>query len=289
MKNSILNDLKRLFLVIAGGLVLAIDFNVFVYSVSLFPGGFSGLAVLIQVVFQKYFSIDIPFSVLVYAFNAVPVVVGFKFIGKKFTIFSVIMIVVSGFFTDLLRGVEALHVTQDILLCSVFGGMLCAVSVCLCLFAESSSGGTDFIAIYVSERTGKSAWNWILAFNTLILLTAGFLVGWDKALYSIIFQYVSTVTINLLYKKYSKTTLLIITDKPDEIFEVILFLTNHTATVFEGKGGFSGNKHYLLYCVVSSSESGSLERAIRVKDQNAFINVIKSKEIVGRFFRTMPD
>ncbi len=284
-----MNDLKRLLLVIAGGFLFALDVNVFVYTANLFPGGFSGLVLLIQAVALRYFNIKVPFSILVYAFNAIPVIVGFKFIGKKFTIFSVVMIVVSGIFTDLLSGVEALHLTQDLLLCSVFGGILCAVSVCLCLFAESSSGGTDFISIYISERTGKSAWNYILAFNCLILVAAGFLMGWDKALYSIIFQYVSTVTINLLYKKYSKTTLLIITDKPEEIFEVILFLTNHTATLFEGTGQYSGSKHYLLYCVVSSSESGSIERAIRTKDPKAFINVIKSKEIVGKFFKTMPD
>nr|MCR4823260.1 DUF2179 domain-containing protein [Treponema sp.] len=136
---------------------------------------------------------------------------------------------------------------------------------------------------------GKSAWNLIFAFNCIVLAIAGLLFGWDKALYSIIFQFTSTQAINFFYKKYAKTTLLIITDHADSIYSVIKELTNHTATVFEGKGEYSGKSHQLLYTVVSSSESGKLEKAIRTVDPNAFINVLQSKEIVGRFFRRAND
>jgi len=268
---------------------MALNINTFVRSANLFPGGFSGVALLLQNIFIKFFNIKLPYSLVVYSFNVIPVFIGFKYIGKKFTIYSVIMIVVSGFLTDIFANFEWLHLTSDVLLCSVFGGLLNAVSIAWCLFADSSSGGTDFIAIYFAEKTGKSAWNYILVGNCLILAIAGALFGWDKALYSIIFQYASTQALNFIYKRYSKTTLLIITDKEREVYDVIHDLTNHSATVFEGKGEYSGNIHKMIYTVVSSDESGKLEKEIRKVDPSAFINVLQSKEIVGKFFKRAND
>ncbi len=265
---------------------MAVNIKTFVHSGNLFPGGFTGLALLIQEAIQKFSGHNVPFSVLVYGLNVFPVLIGFLWIGKKFTFYSVVMIVVSGLLTDFVPG---LYLTQDVLLCSIFGGILNAVSISLCLFAGSSSGGTDFIAIFIAEKTGKSAWNYILAFNVAVLLTAGILFGWNAALYSIIFQFVSTQALNVLYKKYEKTTLLIITDKDEEIYKIIHEKTNHDATVFVGKGCFKNVEHKLLYTVVSSQESGSLEKLIRKADPNAFINVLQSKDIVGRFFKRAND
>lgn len=275
-------EIKRLVLIILGAVLMAVNINTFVHSANLIPGGFSGLALLIQNVFRTYFEINLPFSVLVYILNIFPVYIGFRYIGKKFTIYSMVMIVLSGLLTDIIPG---LKITDDILLCSIFGGICNAVAINFCLLADSSSGGTDFISIFVSEKTGKSAWNFIMAGNFCVLLVAGVLINWNAALYSIIFQYVSTQVLNLLYRRYEKITLLIVTDKPDDIYEIIKEQTNHDATVFKGKGCYQGVEHPMLYSVVSGSESGNLEKRIRLADPDAFINVIRSKSIIGRFFK----
>ncbi len=286
MKSTFFSKLNRLLLVLIGAAIMAVNIKTFVHSANLFPGGFTGLALLIQEAILKFSGHNVPYSVLVYGLNIFPVVIGFLWIGKKFTFYSVVMIVVSGLLTDF---VPSFYLTQDVLLCSIFGGILNAVSISLCLFAGSSSGGTDFIAIFIAEKTGKSAWNYILAFNVAVLLAAGLLFGWNAALYSIIFQFVSTQALNVLYKKYEKTTLLIITDKDEEIYKIIHEKTNHDATVFVGKGCFKNVEHKLLYTVVSSQESGSLEKLIRKTDPDAFINVLQSKDIVGRFFKRAND
>ena len=91
------------------------------------------------------------------------------------------------------------------------------------------------------------------------------------------------------YKKYAKTTLIIITDRDQEIYQIIKNKTNHDATVFQGKGCYAGTEHKMLYTVVSSQESGALEKAIRNVDPSAFINVIQSKEIIGRFYKRAND
>lgn len=275
-------EIRRLILILLGSVLMAVNINTFVHSANLIPGGFSGVALLIQNAFSRYFNIKVPYSLLVYTFNIFPIYIGFRYIGKKFTLYSMLMIIVSGFLTDVIPG---LKITDDILLCSIFGGICNAVSINFCLMADSSSGGTDFISIYISEKTGKSAWNYIMAFNVCVLIISGVLLGWNAALYSIIFQYVSTQVLNYLYKRYEKITLLIVTDKPDAIYKIIKEQTNHDATVFEGKGCYQGAEHKMLYSVVSGSESGNLEKRIRMCDSNAFINVIRSKSIVGRFFK----
>ena len=275
-------EIRRLILILLGSVLMAVNINTFVHSANLIPGGFSGVALLIQNAFSKYFNIKVPYSLLVYTFNIFPIYIGFRYIGKKFTLYSMLMIIVSGFLTDV---IPDLKITDDILLCSIFGGICNAVSINFCLMADSSSGGTDFISIYISEKTGKSAWNYIMAFNVCVLIISGVLLGWNAALYSIIFQYVSTQVLNYLYKRYEKITLLIVTDKPDEVYKIIKEQTNHDATVFEGKGCYQGAEHKMLYSVVSGSESGNLEKRIRMCYSNAFINVIRSKSIVGSFFK----
>jgi uncharacterized membrane-anchored protein YitT (DUF2179 family) len=209
-----------------------------------------------------------------------------KFSVKKFTILSLWMIIISGIFTDFIPNIM---VTNDILLNSVFGGILQGVSICLTLFAGATSGGTDFISIYFAEKKGKDIWNTIFLCNCIVLCVFGLLFGWTRALYSIIFQFVTTQILNTLYKRYQKTTLIIITDKPNEIVTCIREITNHDATLFEGIGCYSGNKKNMLYTVVSSEESKLLVKHIKLIDSDSFINILQSKDIKGKFFMRKND
>lgn len=86
----------------------------------------------------------------------------------------------------------------------------------------ATSGGTDFISMIISKKKGISVWNYIFMGNVAVLLIAGCIYGMNVALYSIIFQYASTQMINMMYKRYDKDTLFIITKKPDEVYNIIL-------------------------------------------------------------------
>ena len=130
---------------------------------------------------------------------------------------SIWMIISSGLFTDLLPHID---VTNDVVLCAVFGGLLQGFAVCLTLFAGATSGGTDFISIYSAQKTGKDIWNIIFFSNCVVLAIYGFLFEWSYALYSIIFQFANTQVINTFYKRYKKTTLLVITQKPEEVVAI---------------------------------------------------------------------
>jgi uncharacterized membrane-anchored protein YitT (DUF2179 family) len=282
---------KRLLLILAGAVLMAFNLNTFVKAGALLPGGFTGLALLIQEIGLRYGSFHIPFSVLLYALNAAPAIVCFRFIGKRFTLYSCLMILVCGLLTDWMPLFKFTSVVinaiqlHDTLLASVFGGILNAVSISLCLYADATSGGTDFIAIFISEKYRRDAWNQIFAGNCVILAVGAFLFSLDKALYSIIFQFTTTMSLKALYKVYQQMTLLIITNKPDQIYALIREKTNHGATSFEGVGEYEKKGRMLLYSVVSANEVTVLINGIREIDPNAFINVLKTELLNGRFYQ----
>lgn len=286
IKNERIRDAKRLFLVIAASVIMAANLKSFVRTGGLIPGGFNGLTRLLQEISVLLWGIEPPFTVINLILNAVPIFISFRFIGRKFTGYSCLMIVLTGILTDIIPGYA---VTTDTLLVAVFGGLVNAVAISICLFADATSGGTDFIAIFLSERFGVDCWNYIFAGNVVILLIAGWLFGWDKALYSIIFQFTSTQVLNSMYRRYQKQTLLIITEKPEEIYQAILSITNHDATLIKGVGCYQKKECDILYSVVGRDEVRKVLNAVREADPKAFVNRIRTEGITGRFYQRPND
>lgn len=277
---------RRFFLIIFAAVIFSFNMNSFVNTAQLIPGGFAGISLLIQRIAEKYLDIHIPYTLLYWILNAAPVFISFKFIGKHFTLFSLLMIVLSSLLTDF---VPAITITDDLLLCAVFGGIINGVAITMCLKADATSGGTDFIAIYFSEKKGVDMWNYIFMMNVAVLTIAGIIFGFEKSLYSIIFQFSSTQVLNILYKHYQKITMLIITEKPDELYQIVKQMTNHDATKFTGTGCYKNSEKTMLYTVVSTDELGRLSKELKKCDEKAFINVLKTKEIYGRFFTRIKD
>ena len=251
MKIDTKKDLKRLLGVLAGATLLALNIKTFVSAGGLFPGGATGLTVLMQRIALRYFNLELPYSVLNILINVIPVYIGFRYVGKKFTILSLAMILFTGFVADT---VHLQPITSDMLLIAIFGGILNACAITLCLMMDATSGGTDFIAIYLSQKKGVDTWNLIFYFNATILVVAGYLFGWEKALYSIIFQYVSTQTISALYRNYQKLTLFVITDYPNEMAAGIHEVCHHGASIMHAMGAFERKDRYMVYSVISSAD-----------------------------------
>lgn len=279
---DIKKEAKRVVFGLAGAIIMAVNIKTFVRAGGLYPGGFNGVTLLIQTVFQRFLGIALPFTLVNLLLNAVPTIVCFKAIGKKFTVSSAMIIVLTSILTDI---IPSQPITQDILLIAVFGGLLNGFAVSLCLMGGTSGGGTDFIAIYFAEKKNKDVWNFILLGNGCVLVIAGILFGWDKALYSIIFQFTSTQIIHMLHTAYKKETLFIVTDCPDAVYQEIYEVTNHSVTEFAATGCYSNEGRKMLYSVVSSAEAKVLVTRVRKADPKAFINVIKTDFLEGHFYQ----
>ena len=279
-KKTDLKEILSFLLILAGSAILAINMNTFVEQGGLVPGGFSGLSKLIQRVALTFFGLKIPFTLLNVFFNAIPAMLAYRFVGKKFTILSCISIVVVSVLVDQL---PVTPITGDILLISVFGGIINGLGMSLILNNNASSGGTDFIAMTLSAKYKISTFNYMLLFSAAVILTSGFLFGMDKALYSIIFQFCSTQAIQILYKRYKKETLFIISDYSEQIYKAIRETTNHDATLFQGIGCYEEKEKTLIYSVINTEAKRQLIPLIRSIDSHAFINIVKPEELAGRF------
>ncbi|MDY6327965.1 MAG: YitT family protein [Lachnospiraceae bacterium] len=270
----------RLFVVVMSSILFAWNLCCFAKTANLFPGGFAGLSLLLQEIIFKFLHIKIPYTIFNIVLNLFPIYIAFKYIGKKFTLYSILTIFLSSIFVDIL---PHYIFTQDILLVSVFGGLINGFAISLCLNVGATTGGTDFISIFLSQQKGIDAWNYILLGNAIMLIVAGALFGWPIALYSIIYQFCSTQVIQMLYKRYQKETLFIISDKSDKIYHAIKELTNHDATLFKGIGCYEEKEKTLIYSVINAEAKRQLIPLIRSIDPHAFINIVKTEELSGRF------
>lgn len=277
----------RVLVIALSSLIVAVNLKSFVAAGDLFPGGFTGITRLIQRCALEFAGVELPFGPVNLALNAIPAFVSFKLVGKRFTLYSCLTIVLTSIFTDI---IPAFAITEDILLICIFGGMINGFACSLCLWVRVTSGGTDFIAIPLSERKNVDAWGYIFTGNVIMLAVAGVLFGWDKALYSMLFQYATTQVIKMMDPDGRRATLLIITGRESaggvcaQIQE-----TNHTATLIEGVGLYNGDPCVMIYSVVSDSEVRSLARKIRQSDPKAFVNVLRTERVVGKFYRRPRD
>ena len=286
-KSRLREFVTRVLMITLSSFIVAVNLKSFVAAGDLFPGGFTGMSRLVQRCALEFAGIELPFAPINLALNAVPAFISFKLVGKRFTLYSCLTIVLTSLFTDLL---PTMTITEDKLLICIFGGMISGFAGCLCLWVRVTSGGTDFIAIPLSERKNVDAWGYIFFGNVVMLTIAGALFGWDKALYSMLYQYACTQVIKMLDPDGRRATLLIITGRESaggvcaQIQE-----TQHTATLIEGVGLYNGAPCVMIYSVVNDSEVRSLAQKIRQSDPKAFVNVLRTERVVGKFYRRPRD
>ena len=195
-------------------------------------------------------------------------------------------VAITSVLTDL---IPTFAVASDPLLNSVFGGIVNGAAISLCLRADASTGGTDFISIYLAEKSGRDAFNIILAGNVVMLSIAGALFGWERALYSMVFQFCTTQTLHTLFHRYQHRTMWIVTDMPEEVYGIIRDDTHHAATLFQGTGLYKNEPRSMIYTVLSGDDVRRVVHDVRKVDPHAFINTQRTDSLTGRFYRRPQD
>ena len=175
--------------------------------------------------------------------------------------------------TDIIPGFA---ITYDTLLISIFGGLINGFVISLCLWMNATTGGTDFIAIYFSEKKGIDSFNIVLGMNAIILIAAGILFGWDKALYSIIYQYASTQVLHTLYKKYQHIKNVILTGFLFSLSIEIVQMFGWGATdindlIINTAGACLG---YLIYYLVSKILPINFRKRLQSENVNDMVEIM---------------
>lgn len=274
------NNYLRILMVTAAAMLSALNINTFISAGGLYPGGITGLALLLQRLFQGKMGLSLPYSLFYLAMSAPTVYLGFRYVGKRYTSLTVLFMILISVLTDVL---PVIPVTYDTFLISLFGGLISGFAAGLCLMAGACSGGLDFVAMYFIQEKGKPGWSIVFGVNVVILAVAGILFGWDKALYSIILQYVVKVVINTMHTKYQKQTLFIVTEDPINVCREISNVSQHGATILPGIGAYHGEDRPIVYSVVAKAEYHKVIAAVKKTDKKAFINAVQTDDLEGRF------
>ena len=275
-------DIPNLFMILVSAFVYSCGMNSFVKSGNLFPAGFAGLARLISAMLNTFFHISISFSYIYFGMNILVTLIVFRRIGRKFAVFSVLWFTLTSIFTSVL---VLPQLTNEILLIAVFGGIINGSAIGLALRSNASSGGTDFIAIFLSMKLNRPTWNYMMGANVVILIIAGLMYGWNTALYSIIFQYVSTQMVNTIHKRYKLTSLTIITNKPDEVCSSIFHTCRHGITRLKCEGAFTNEEHTMLMTTINAYQTADVIDAVKASDPKAFIEESAVRRIIGNYYQ----
>ena len=273
--------LVTLFAVILSGFMQATIIQVFMRPLNLLSSGFTGVAILVEKITSTYFGFTFSTSLGMLVLNIPIALFCCKSISKRFTFFSLLQVIIASFFLKVIH-FEALF--DDRLLNIIFGGLLYGMQAVIALKANASTGGTDFIALYISNKKNKSIFSYVFIFNACLLIIFGMMFGWENAGYSILFQFISTKTIDTFYNRYARMTLQITTSKPDAVIQCLIKNYRHGLSRVDGIGGYSGRNISLIHVVVSSYEVGEMVALMRTVDPHVIVNVMKTENFYGGFY-----
>ncbi|WP_305152125.1 YitT family protein [uncultured Dubosiella sp.] len=262
-------------------LLQAFVIQTFMNPSNLLSSGFTGLAILINKI-TNLFGTPISVSMGILCLNIPAALLCSKHISKRFTFLSCIQFSLTSF---LLSVCDFQPIFDDLFLNVIFGGFLYGMVTVIALKTEGSTGGTDFIALYISDKLNKSIWDQVFIFNTCIIIIFGFFFGWEYAGYSIVFQFISTKTISYFYHRYAQIVVEVTTSKPQEIAKAFKTNFKHGMTIVNGQGGYSGNPFSLCKTVVSSYEEKPVIDCLKAIDENVIVYTHKIDHFYGRFYQ----
>lgn len=280
-KNAMVRRLITILAVVVSALLQTYVIQAFIRPADLLSSGFTGVAILIERIASLYgrsFSTSLGMLVL----NIPVAILCSKSISMRFTFYSLLQVVLASFFLKVLH-FEPLF--NDVLLDVIFGGFLYGIAIAIALRGNASTGGTDFIALYVSNKTGRSIWEYVFAGNVVILCIFGYMFGWLHAGYSILFQFVSTKAISAFHHRYERVTLQITTTQAEAVIKAYVKQYRHGISCVDAVGGYSHKKMYLLHTVVSSYEVNDIVHLMREVDEHVIVNMLKTENFYGGFYQ----
>lgn len=273
-KHSALKTLYKFALLFLGSAVAAVGLEIFLVPNNIIDGGVVGVSVI-----ANYLS-GIPLGVYTFGLNLPFLLIGYKQIGKSFVISSLFSITAFSVFISILHPIPGL--TSDVLLATVFGGIILGAGVGLILRSGGSLDGTEIVAIILNKSTPLSVGQIVMIINIFIFSCAALVLGWDRALYSMLAYFVAHKVIDVVIEGFDEAkAVFIVSDYGEEIAEAITARLGRGVTFLDGLGGFSKDKKTILYSVVTRLEISKLRSIINDKDENAFVTINDVSDVMG--------
>lgn len=275
--NKLLDNFLSFLLITLGATLAAIALEIFLVPNNIIDGGIIGISIMLSYVTK------IKLSILTIVLNIPFLILGYKQLGKSFLIRASYAMLVFSILLEQFKPVSQL--TNDILLATIFGGVLLGIGVGFVLRFGACLDGTEVVAILINKKTSFSVGQVVMFFNFFIYATSSLLFGWDRALYSILTYFITFKIIDMVSEGFEQAkAAMIITNHGEEIANSIYKHLGRTVTMLEGEGLISGKK-VVLYAVVTRIEIPELKRIVAEDDYSAFVTITDVNEIVGKHIK----
>lgn len=266
--------IKKYLLLTLGAIVYAAGLETFFVPNNLIDGGIVGVSMMIS------YLTDTPLSVFVVLLNIPFLYLGYKQIGKTFTISTLYSIVV------LALAIQYFHttpnITYDIFLATIFGGIVVGLGVGMIIRYGGSVDGTEIVAIISDRKTELSVGETVMIINLFILSSAGLVFGWERAMYSLIAYFIAYKVMDLVISGLEESKgVMIVSDKSDDLAETLLARLGRGVTILHGEGAYTNEPKRILYTVVTRLEVAKLKAIVKEKDPSAFLSIYNINDVVG--------
>ena len=273
---SLKNHLKKLVIAASYAFLSAVSVNLFWVPGGIYANGVTGFAQLVVALSGKFHLPMLDLATLVLLINVPLLVIAWFKIDRKFTIFTIIAVFLTSVFMKL---IPVMALTNDPVICTVFGGVIHGLGVGITLNSDFSTGGLDIIGILVRKVKTRSIGTIFTAFNLAIEFIAGFVFGWRYALYSAITVFINGKVVDFVNTKERKVQLLIVTKHANEMLRRIQ--DNHQSgitVINHAQGGYYHESQDILLLVVTSHELNAISSVVKKVDQLAFMSITKGIE-----------
>ncbi|RFU66054.1 YitT family protein [Peribacillus glennii] len=270
--------LQRGLLITLGAIMMGVGLEIFLVPNKVIDGGITGISIMLSYVTGWHlgvflFLLNLPFFFL-----------GYKQIGKTFALSTLYGIFILSVTTSLLHPVPAL--TQDILLATVFGGIILGAGIGIVIRYGGSLDGTEILAILANKKLPFTVGEIVMFFNLFILGTSGFVFSWDRAMYSLLAYFVAFKTMDLTITGMDESkSVWIISEEYREIGDAIINRLGRGVTYLTGEGAFSGDDKKVIFCVINRLEEAKLKEIVSEYDPAAFLAVADIAEVRGGRFK----
>ncbi|MDR7313797.1 YitT family protein [Brevibacillus nitrificans] len=270
--------LTRAFIILVGALLVSVGLEIFLVPNNIIDGGVTGLSIMLSHL------TGLKLGLFLFLLNLPFLIIGYKQIGKTFAVSTLFGVAVMSVGTSLLLPVPSL--THDLLLSAVFGGIIVGIGVGLVIRAGGSLDGTEIVAILLTKKSPFSVGEVVMFFNIFILGSAGFIFGWDRAMYSLIAYYIAYKMIDLTMVGLEQSrSVYIISDSPDEIGDALGARLGRGITYLNGEGGYSGEDKKVIFCVITRLEEAKLKSIVEEIDPTAFLAIGHIHDVSGGRFK----
>lgn len=277
-RKTAIDWIKKYVSLIIGSLIYSAGLEIFLVPNNIIDGGVVGISIM-----ASYLT-GIPFGAYMVILNLPFLYLGYKQIGKTFAISTIVSIIALSIFSEFLEPVP--RITEDYFLAAIFGGIIAGAGVGLVIRQGGSLDGTEITAIILDRKTSFSVGEVVMFFNLFILGAAGFVFGWDKAMYSLVAYFIISKMIDVVIKGLDESyAVMIVSDEYEEIADALMHRLGRGVTYLHGQGAYTGDDKQVLYCVVTRLEVVKLKEIALEKDESAFVTINPVHDIVGGRFK----